>query len=359
VTTHRAGGIDLDTLGWDADWQGALAERGADLLPGRVSRVDRGGCGALTATGVTRASYGGNVLAAAAENADRWPCAGDWVGLRHWPDDRVTAEVVLPRRTALRRATAAKSSLNQLLAANVDRVLVAVPLAGEINVTRIERFLALAADSDVPAVIVLTKADLASDQRWIRQDVAAAAPGTPVVVVSTRGEPGIDELAPYLPAGETAALVGVSGAGKSTLVNALVGATVMTTRTVRTDDKGRHTTTHRELVMLPGGGVLIDTPGVRGVGLGSGTAQDSVDEVFPEIEELAERCRFANCTHVAEPDCAVLAAVADGELPARRLESFQKLRHEAERGAARRAARQRADEHRAARKLRAVRGSHG
>jgi ribosome biogenesis GTPase / thiamine phosphate phosphatase len=250
----------------------------------------------------------------------------------------------LPRRTAVLRSTSTKRSEGQVLAANVDHALVAVSLAADLDLDRVERFIALAWESGAQPAVVLTKIDLVPDPQTrahLVRDVEQATPGVPVLPLSAATGEGVDVLA-ALVTGGTSVLLGQSGAGKSTLANALVGADVMDVRAVRdADGKGRHTTTTRNLLVLPGGGVLIDTPGVRGVGLWD--ARRGVDQVFAEIDELAARCRFQDCAHTAEPGCEVRAAVAGGTLPQRRLDSYRKLQRENERILAKTDARMRAE----------------
>jgi ribosome biogenesis GTPase / thiamine phosphate phosphatase len=245
---------------------------------------------------------------------------------------------VLPRRTAIVRAGSTPgASLGQVLAANVDIIYIAEPAVPELSLNRIERFLALAWESGAQPVVLVTKADLVEVDL---ASVAAAAPGAEVHAVSSLTGSGLDAVRPR--AGRTAVVLGRSGAGKSTLVNALAGVDVMATSEIRgTDGKGRHTTVHRELFILPGGGMIIDTPGLRGVGLYD--ADEGVAQVFTELEELAGHCRYGDCGHRTEPGCAVLAAVADGTLTERRLESWRRLQREAAYMASRTDARLRAE----------------
>ncbi len=259
-------------------------------------------------------------------------------------DEPPVVLAVQPRTSLLSRASADRTSAEQGLAANVDVVLVAEPLDPSPSLGRLERLLVLAWSSGARPLVVLTKADLVDDTAATLAEVQSAAPGVEVLVVSaTRGD-GLDDLRAHLGPGLTFVLLGPSGAGKSTLVNALAGSDLLAITEVRGDGRGRHTTTHRELVELPDGSSLIDTPGLRAVGV-VGDA-DSVDDVFAEIAHLAQGCRFRDCAHGSEPGCAVLAALDDGTLPARRLESWQKLQREvayqARRGNARLAAQERA-----------------
>lgn len=335
--------FDLASLGWDDSRTTDFLPYDADHQPARVSRVDRGACDTLGVDGPLRVTYSGTVLSAAAADPVSTPCVGDWVAARTWPDGRVTAEAVLPRRTAFVRATVSPGvSHGQVLAANVDLAVVVEGLHPEPDVGRIERFLALAWDSGATPLVLLTKADLVPDADLVRTDVAAAAPGVEVLVVSAETGEGMAGFSAYVRHGRTLALLGPSGAGKSTVTNALAGAEVMVTRALRADGKGRHTTAHRELVVLPAGGLVVDTPGLRSVGLTD--VSESLDLVFAEVEALAEQCRFADCAHCTEPGCAVRAALESGELPERRWESYLKLQREARWMAMRHDARLRAEE---------------
>ncbi|HTY72086.1 MAG TPA: ribosome small subunit-dependent GTPase A [Actinomycetes bacterium] len=295
----------LERYGWDRGWADTLPE---GTRPARVVRADRGRL-------LLVSDAGEEVVDAVADAT-----AGDWVALGP------PATRVLPRRSALRRASASGRSTEQVLAANVDVVAVTVSLALDPNLARVERLLTLAWDSGAVPAVVLTKADLAPDAEDVASDVAAAAPGVAVLIVSALTGRGLDEVRALLPAGRTAVLVGQSGVGKSTLVNALAGDQLVAVAGIGSGGKGRHTTTSRELLPLPWGAVLLDTPGLRGVGLID--ADEGFARAFPEIEELAEQCRFNDCAHATEPGCAVLAAVEGGTLAWRRLESWRKLERE-------------------------------
>jgi ribosome biogenesis GTPase len=234
---------------------------------------------------------------------------------------------VLARRTAFVRHSSAEATVGQVLAANIDVVFVTVSLATTPNLRRLERFLALAWESGAQPVVLLTKADLCDDDLpSVVASVARAAPGCPVHAVSAVTGLGIDDVRSHLAPGTTLVLLGVSGVGKSTLVNRLLGADYLATTAIRDDGKGRHTTTHRELIPIPGGAVLIDTPGLRGLQLWD--AEEGLDRTFAEVEALFGNCRFSDCAHRTEPGCAVLAALADGSLEPRRWESYQKLQRE-------------------------------
>ena len=323
--TSSSAFLALARYGWDDAWADEFARFDAEgLLAGRVVRVDRGQCDVVTADGTLRA----DTAFVTPNDPLRVVCTGDWVAVEPTGNPRYV-RTCLPRRTAFVRSTSSKRSEGQILAANVDHAIVAVPLTGDLDLGRIERFLALAWESGARPVVVLTKADLVPDAvtlSYLVQDVEKTAPGVPVLSVSAATGDGIDVLA-AIAAGGTSVLLGQSGAGKSTLANALLGEDVMDVRATRdVDGKGRHTTTTRNLLVLPGGGVLIDTPGLRGVGLWD--AETGVGQVFAEIEELAGRCRFHDCAHTAEPGCAVLAALDSGDLSERRLDSYRKLMRE-------------------------------
>jgi ribosome biogenesis GTPase len=323
--TSTSAFLALARYGWDDAWADEFARYDAEgLLAGRVIRVDRGQCDVVTADGTLRA----DTAFVTPNDPMRVVCTGDWVAVEPAGNPRYV-RTYLPRRTAFVRSTSSKRAEGQILAANVDHAIVAVPLTGDLDLGRIERFLALAWESGAQPVVVLTKADLVPDAvtlSYLVKDVETTAPGVPVLTVSAATGEGIDVLA-AVAAGGTSVLLGQSGAGKSTLANALIGEDAMEVQATRdVDGKGRHTTTTRNLLALPGGGVLIDTPGLRGVGLWD--AQTGVGQVFAEIEELAGQCRFQDCAHVAEPGCAVLAAVDSGDLSERRLDSYRKLMRE-------------------------------
>ncbi|WP_371402005.1 ribosome small subunit-dependent GTPase A [Kribbella sp. NBC_00662] len=317
----------LQALGLDSSTADFLQSVPEELVPGRVARVDKGLATVFTADGPVRASWSGALLTAIASDPQAGPCTGDWVVLRFWPDDRITVESVLPRRTAIVRAEVGGSSRGQVLASNVDVIAIVVGLVPEPNIVRIERFMALAWESGARPVVVLTKSDLVGDADSVAEDVALAAPGADVLVCSATTGAGLDGVRALLDGDATLALLGSSGAGKSSLVNALAGVELLDVQDIREDGKGRHTSVRRELIVLPGGGVVIDTPGLRGIGLQE--SGEGLAAAFPDITALAEQCKFKDCSHVMEPDCAVRAALDDGSLPYRRYESWVKLQREA------------------------------
>jgi ribosome biogenesis GTPase len=274
------------------------------------------------------AGVAGSLWHAAASPLDL-PAVGDWVAVRRSEEShRPVVQAVLPRRTAFVRRAPGERTAAQVLAANVDTVFLVVGLDRDFNLRRLERTLVLAWESGAEPVVVLNKADLAASSLDVRRaEVAGVAAGVPLLVLAAKHGQGLDALAPWLVAGRTVALLGSSGVGKSTIVNRLLGQEKQRTQEVRdTDQRGRHTTTHRELVALPGGALLLDTPGLREIQLWSAGA--GLDAAFDDIVSLAAACRFRDCGHGTEPGCAVRAAAEEGRLDPRRLESFRKLQRE-------------------------------
>ena len=326
----------LAALGWDEAWGaafGRLVDVSAGLLPGRVVASHRGACAVMTGDGI--AVLEGRVSGRLRHEAGpaELPVVGDWVAVDARPEEgAATVHVVLPRRTQLRRrAPADFGAPFQVLAANVDLVLVATSLNRELNPRRIERYLATAWESGARPVVVLTKVDLARDPVEVaiaEAQLEEVAVGVPVVATSAVSGEGLDAVRGYLDAGRTLALVGSSGVGKSTLANALLGQQLLPTAAIREDDAhGRHTTVGRELVRLPGGrGLLLDTPGLRELGLWDDGA--GLDLAFADVVAAAASCRFTDCRHEGEPGCAVEAALAAGTLGADRLAGWRKLARE-------------------------------
>jgi ribosome biogenesis GTPase len=299
----------------------ALADlRDPTLWPARVSRVDRGMCTVMTGTARVRVKTERDVEVA----------VGDWVGVASDPaaDGRARIVAVLPRRGVFRRTAAAKGAASQVVAANIDTVFLCDALDGILSLRHLERFVALAWQSGATPVVLITKSDAApiAVVTGAVEAVKTVADGLRVVVVSSTTGDGMVDVAPYLVPGRTVALLGLSGAGKSTLVNLLAGADILATGAVRRDGSGRHTTTHRELVVLPGGGLLIDTPGMRAMSVAG--AVEGVEQAFQDVEALARGCAYANCSHAGESGCAVGAALSDGRLGRSRLESWLRLKSE-------------------------------
>jgi ribosome biogenesis GTPase len=335
----------LADLGCSPRWQALFEPHAREgLVLARVVRGDRGSALVATERGVFRAKPATRLLKSAAGAADL-PAVGDWVALLAPEDlDVPLIEAVLERASAITRGDAGRGADLQVLAANVDTVFVVHPIADGPNLRRIERELSLAWLAGSVPVVVLTKADLAADPEGARVAVEAVAPGADVLLVNALAGDGCEPLLRHLDGRRTAVLIGPSGAGKSTLVNALLGEQRQATRTVRVQDgRGRHTTVTRELIPARGG-VLIDTPGLRALGLTG--SEEGIASAFSELEALAASCRFRDCTHHDEPGCAVAAAVAAGTLPPERLASYHKLLREAEVAAMKSDARLRAEEER-------------
>lgn len=319
--------FDLTTIGATVEVYCALqpyADRG--LQPGRVSIVHRDQYRLYTANGEMKAAAIGALLYRA-ENASELPVVGDWVAVQPTGPEEAMIHAVLPRRTAFSRRAAGDREQEQMIAANVDLALIVCGLDRDFNPRRIERYLTLARESGADAAVVLNKADLCADPAARAAEVSRIACGAPVVSTCARSAEGIEPILGLIGRGRTVALLGSSGAGKSTLVNQLLGEPRQRVQEVReSDSRGRHTTSYRELVPLPNGGALIDTPGMRELALWAGSA--SLDAAFSDVAELALACHFRNCAHGGETGCAVQAAILAGELDPERWRSYQKLHAE-------------------------------
>jgi ribosome biogenesis GTPase / thiamine phosphate phosphatase len=331
----EAGAALLRRFGWDDDLEQYRQEAcRPDDVPGRVTAEHRGEYSVLTPYGEMRGEIAGRLRLGVQRGEDLRPAVGDWVLLTALPDaDRVIIHCVLPRRTKLSRKAAGREDVEQVIAANIDLVFVVSSLDHDLNKRRLERYLSVVGESGARPAVVLTKTDLCGDVRAARHLVERVAPGAEVHAVSAVTGEGMDELAGILSPGLTVALIGSSGVGKSTLVNHWLGEERQAVQEVREDGKGRHTTTFRELLPLPSGALMIDTPGMRELAVWTDDeeqAEQGLAEAFSDIEALASRCRFNDCRHESEPGCAVLLAVEQGEVDRGRVASYRKLRAEAE-----------------------------
>ena len=319
MSTPLSSSAPLVAIGWTADLANSIGPEESDLQPARVAASH-----GIAVTLWTRDGVRNGPLAQALSEP---PAVGDWVLARPSSAGDWAVQRLLPRRTQFVRHASGQETRAQVIAANIDRVLVATGLDGDFNHRRLERYLLALATSGAATTLLLTKADQCSDVAGYRRQAEALAP---TVVVSSRTGEGMDSLRALIPPGSTAALVGSSGVGKSTLVNALMGSAQASTGAVRSfDNKGRHTTTHREMFVVPGAGVVVDTPGMRGLEpwADEGTLA-ALDRMFNEVSEAAGGCRFTDCDHVSSPDCAVRAGVESGALSAERVRSWVTLRDE-------------------------------
>jgi len=316
----------LKDLGWDDEWSKAFAPFAADqLVPGRVAIEFNYIYRVFAESGELQTQHAGRLR----HQADSLSAVGDWVAVRPTPGEAAgTIEAILPRRSKFSRKVAGELTQEQIVAANIDTVFLVMGLDGDYNPRRLERYLILAYESGARPVVILNKSDVAEHLAEDMDEIQALAVGIPVHAISAKEKDGIDIITGYLGSGKTGALLGSSGVGKSTLVNALIGEEKFKTRDVRqSDSRGRHTTRHRNLILLPGHrGLLVDTPGMRELQLWS--QGEGARDTFEDIHELAQCCHFTDCRHRDEPRCAVKQAVEEGALAADRLEGFLKLQDE-------------------------------
>ncbi|MBK5228225.1 MAG: ribosome small subunit-dependent GTPase A [Actinobacteria bacterium] len=317
---------DLVALGWNSTFDEAFSEhRDHGYEPARVSVQHRGSYNLMSEKGDLTASCSGSLLHHARGSGDL-PAVGDWVAVSGGREQSGVIHAVLPRRSHFSRKVAGDEVEEQVLAANVDIVFLVSSLNEDFNVRRLERYLTTAYASGSRPVVVLTKSDIAEDAAECIAEAEAVAIGVPVHAVSNVTGEGIEEVRAHLSAGITAVLLGSSGVGKSTLVNSLIGEERQLVNEIRADGRGRHTTTYRELIVLSEGGVIIDSPGIRELQLWD--VEEGLEQTFGDIVELADSCRFGDCSHSSEPGCAVKAAIEGGALPKERFESYEKLQSE-------------------------------
>lgn len=324
----RSSSVDLRAFGWDAHFEHLFEEHGRQgLTAARVTLEHQHIYTVQTSEGESLATVAGGLRHRAAGRHE-FPAVGDWVAITApGPGQRGVIQVILPRRSKFSRKVAGRETTEQVVAANIDTVFLMMGLDGDYSLRRIERYLITARDGGASPVVVLNKADLCDQVDARVRDVQQVAQSAPVHAISTKGDGLIDALDPYLAPGRTIALLGSSGVGKSTLVNRLVGHQMQATRAVRvTDHRGRHTTSRRELIVVTGGALLIDTPGLRELQLWDGSG--GMDQTFDDIEALGTACRFRDCRHDAEPGCAVKAAAEAGQLDHGRLDSYRQLHRE-------------------------------
>ena len=295
------------------------------LFLARVSERHRDLYKVVSELGELQSSVSGKLAYNAGGNTD-FPAVGDWVMIDRTDGSAGNAVIhhVLRRKSMFERKAAGTDNATQIVAANIDVVFICMSLNADFNLRRLERYLSIAWNSMARPVIVLTKADLCKDLDIRLAEISTVSVGTDVVVCSSMEENGYQNAASYITEGKTIAFIGSSGVGKSTFINRLMGQDVLVTKEIREDDKGRHTTTHRHLILLPNGGIVIDTPGMRELQLDSGNLSKS----FEDIEELAEKCKFKDCSHTTEPCCTVRSAIEAGELSKERFENYKKLEKE-------------------------------
>lgn len=314
--------INLNSWGFSNQFI-AEASLYEELVPARVIEQQRSQYKIVCEAGTHKASVSGKFIHEASENSD-YPAVGDWVMISCNRDFAVIHKI-LKRTSCFKRKAAGRSNDTQVVAANIDSVFICMALNRDFNLRRLERYLSVAWDSGAVPVVVLTKADLCDSLEEKLTEVSAIAIGTSIIVCSNVLKDGYKEISGFIKPKKTIAFIGSSGVGKSTIINHLTGVDILKTKEIREDGKGKHTTTHRQLILLPNGGIVIDTPGMRELGIEAADFSNT----FADIEGLASQCRFSNCTHTTEPGCAIIRAIENGSLNVDRFENYQKLQAEA------------------------------
>lgn len=317
--------INIKKYGFSESFSNGILQDN-QLTPARILSQEKGFYRIISDKGKKLAEVSGKFQFQTTVSSD-YPAVGDFV-LVNWNESGNSAiiESLLPRKSAFIRKAAGGSQQEQVVAANIDIVFLCMALNNDFNLRRMERYISIAWDSGAMPVVVLTKSDLCDDLEQKLAEVSTIAFGVDVLVTTSTEENGYEELLPFISEGKTIAFIGSSGVGKSTLINRLLGKELLKTNGLRNDDKGRHTTTHRELFLLPSGGMVIDTPGMREFGMWDNDT--GIERTFMDIEELAAQCKFRNCTHTNEPGCAIQKALTTGKLEINRWQSYQKLKAE-------------------------------
>ena len=317
--------INIKKYGFSESFSNGILQDN-QLTPARILSQEKGFYRIISDKGKKLAEVSGKFQFQTTVSSD-YPAVGDFV-LVNWNESGNSAiiESLLPRKSAFIRKAAGGSQQEQVVAANIDIVFLCMALNNDFNLRRMERYISIAWDSGAMPVVVLTKSDLCDDLEQKLAEVSTIAFGVDVLVTTSTEENGYEELLPFISEGKTIAFIGSSGVGKSTLINRLLGKELLKTNGLRNDDKGRHTSTHRELFLLPSGGMVIDTPGMREFGMWDNDT--GIERTFMDIEELAAQCKFRNCTHTNEPGCAIQKALTTGKLEINRWQSYQKLKAE-------------------------------
>lgn len=317
--------INIKKYGFSKSFSNGILQDN-QLTPARILSQEKGFYRIISDKGKKLAEVSGKFQFQTTVSSD-YPAVGDFV-LVNWNESGNSAiiESLLPQKSAFIRKAAGGSQQEQVVAANIDIVFLCMALNNDFNLRRMERYISIAWDSGAMPVVVLTKSDLCDDLEQKLAEVSTIAFGVDVLVTTSTEENGYEELLPFISEGKTIAFIGSSGVGKSTLINRLLGKELLKTNGLRNDNKGRHTTTHRELFLLPSGGMVIDTPGMREFGMWDNDT--GIERTFMDIEELAAQCKFRNCTHTNEPGCAIQKALTTGKLEINRWQSYQKLKAE-------------------------------